>query len=39
LNGEATDDEIKKQYRNFTLILHPDKCKDERAKDGFFIVE
>ena len=39
LTGEATEEEIKKQYRNFTLILHPDRCKDERAKDAFFVVE
>ena len=39
LSGEATDEEIKKQYRNFSIILHPDRCKDERAKDAFFVVE
>ncbi len=36
---EATDEEIKKQHRNFAIILHPDRCRDERAKDAFFIVD
>jgi len=39
LGPDASEDEIKKQYRNFSIILHPDKCKDERAKDAFFIVD
>lgn len=39
LDISATEEEIKKQYRQFSLICHPDRCKDERAKDAFFVVE
>jgi DnaJ family protein C protein 8 len=33
LGMEATDEDIKKMYRSFSLLLHPDKCKDPRGKD------
>jgi curved DNA-binding protein CbpA len=26
-------------YRLFTLIVHPDKCKDPRAQEAFHIIE
>ncbi len=35
LGPEATDEEIKKQYRQLSLIVHPDKNQDERASDAF----
>ena len=35
----ATDDDIKKQYRSFALIVHPDRCKDPRSKDAWHAVE
>jgi DnaJ homolog subfamily C member 8 len=36
---DSTEDDIKKAYKNFSIILHPDKCKDERARDAFQVVE
>jgi DnaJ family protein C protein 8 len=39
LDYSATEDDIKKSFRNFSVLLHPDRCKDERAKDAFFIVD
>lgn len=39
LSPEATDDEIKKQYRTLSLLLHPDKCMNEKASDAFHILE
>ena len=39
LDYTASEEDIKKSYRNFSIILHPDKCKDERARDAFTIVE
>jgi DnaJ-domain-containing protein 1 len=35
LNTEATDEEIKKQYRQMSLLVHPDKCNDDKAPDAF----
>lgn len=39
LGIEATDEDIKKMYRMFSMILHPDKCKDPRAAEAFHIVD
>ena len=39
LDATATDDEIKKQFKAFAMILHPDKCRDPRAKDSWHTVE
>lgn len=32
---EASDAEIKKKFRMLSILVHPDKCKDERAPDAF----
>jgi DnaJ family protein C protein 8 len=39
LDATATEEEIKKQYKAFAMVLHPDKCKDPRAKDAWHTVE
>ena len=39
LDDSATEEEIKKQYKNFSIVLHPDKCKDPRTKDAWHVVE
>jgi DnaJ family protein C protein 8 len=33
--SEATEEEIKKQFRQLTLLLHPDKCSDINAVEAF----
>ena len=35
LGPEATDEEIKRQYRQLSLLVHPDKNQDSRASDAF----
>ena len=35
LTFEATEDDIKKQYRKLSLLVHPDKNAHPRAKDAF----
>jgi flagellar hook-basal body complex protein FliE len=35
IGPEASDEEIKKQYRQLSLLVHPDKNQDERAADAF----
>ncbi len=31
--------EIKKKFRMLSILVHPDKCKHERASDAFHILE
>jgi DnaJ family protein C protein 8 len=33
--SEATEEEIKKQFRQLTMLLHPDKCSDPNAVEAF----
>ncbi len=35
ISVEATEEEIKRQYRQLSLIVHPDKCNDSKAADAF----
>ncbi|KAF9665338.1 hypothetical protein SADUNF_Sadunf16G0112400 [Salix dunnii] len=32
---EASPEDIKKQYRKLSLLVHPDKCKHPQAKEAF----
>ncbi|KAL1820566.1 hypothetical protein DCAR_0416889 [Daucus carota subsp. sativus] len=32
---DSTPEEIKKQYRKLSLMVHPDKCKHPQAKEAF----
>jgi DnaJ family protein C protein 8 len=35
LKPDASEEEIKKQYRQLSLLVHPDKCQEENAADAF----
>jgi DnaJ family protein C protein 8 len=39
LGQEANDTEIKKRFRMLSILIHPDKCKHERAPDAFHVLE
>ncbi|XP_068652882.1 uncharacterized protein [Aristolochia californica] len=32
---DATPEDVKRQYRKLSLLVHPDKCKHQQAKDAF----
>lgn len=38
LRFTATPEEIRKQYRKLSLMVHPDKCKHERASEAFEVL-
>ena len=35
---DATEADVKRQYRKVSLMVHPDKCKHPKAQDAFEIV-
>ncbi|MED6225985.1 hypothetical protein PIB30_098886 [Stylosanthes scabra] len=35
LSFDSSPDEVKKQYRKLSLMVHPDKCKHPQAKEAF----
>lgn len=35
LSNEVTEEEVKKQFRQLTMLLHPDKCSDPNTADAF----
>ncbi|XP_027344976.1 dnaJ homolog subfamily C member 8-like isoform X2 [Abrus precatorius] len=35
LSFEASPDDVKRQYRKLSLLVHPDKCKHPQAKEAF----
>ena len=38
LRFDASLDDIKRQYRKASLLVHPDKCKHPRAQDAFEVL-
>eukprot|EP00475_Leptophrys_vorax_P037467 TRINITY_DN64658_c0_g1_i1.p1 TRINITY_DN64658_c0_g1~~TRINITY_DN64658_c0_g1_i1.p1 ORF type:complete len:249 (+),score=55.34 TRINITY_DN64658_c0_g1_i1:294-1040(+) len=35
---DSTLDDVKKQYRKISLMIHPDKCKHPQAKEAFDVI-
>eukprot|EP00418_Pyrodinium_bahamense_P082329 CAMPEP_0179056656 /NCGR_PEP_ID=MMETSP0796-20121207/23925_1 /TAXON_ID=73915 /ORGANISM="Pyrodinium bahamense, Strain pbaha01" /LENGTH=288 /DNA_ID=CAMNT_0020753339 /DNA_START=66 /DNA_END=929 /DNA_ORIENTATION=- len=38
ISPEASDSEITKQYRKLSVLIHPDKCKLEKASEAFQVL-
>ena len=38
LRFDASLDDVKRQYRKTSLLVHPDKCKHPRAQDAFEVL-
>lgn len=38
LSPEASENDITKQYRKLSVLIHPDKCKHEKAAEAFQIL-
>eukprot|EP00421_Protoceratium_reticulatum_P046336 CAMPEP_0168452222 /NCGR_PEP_ID=MMETSP0228-20121227/49040_1 /TAXON_ID=133427 /ORGANISM="Protoceratium reticulatum, Strain CCCM 535 (=CCMP 1889)" /LENGTH=288 /DNA_ID=CAMNT_0008466863 /DNA_START=69 /DNA_END=932 /DNA_ORIENTATION=- len=38
ISPEASESEITKQYRKLSILIHPDKCKLEKASEAFQIL-
>lgn len=39
LRNDATPEEIKKQYRKVSLLVHPDKCSHPLSSDAFKVIQ
>jgi len=40
VSPDASEDEIRKQYKTISLLVHPDKCNhDPRSSDAFHVLE
>ena len=39
VGAEASEEEIKKKFRMLSILVHPDKCRDEKAPDAFHLLE
>ncbi|KAL6645823.1 hypothetical protein ACP70R_017431 [Stipagrostis hirtigluma subsp. patula] len=37
LSFDSSPDEVKKQYRKLSLLVHPDKCKHPQAQEAFAV--
>mmetsp|Transcript_18957 Transcript_18957/g.44144 ORF Transcript_18957/g.44144 Transcript_18957/m.44144 type:complete len:279 (-) Transcript_18957:79-915(-) len=38
VSPEASDNDITKQYRKLSILIHPDKCKHEKAAEAFQVL-
>jgi DnaJ family protein C protein 8 len=39
VGAEASEEEVKKKYRMLSILVHPDKCRHEKAADAFHLLE
>ena len=39
VGAEASEEEIKKRFRMLSILVHPDKCRHEKAADAFHLLE
>ena len=39
VGAEASEEEIKKKFRMLSILVHPDKCRHEKAADAFHLLE
>lgn len=39
VGAEASEQEIKKRFRMLSILVHPDKCRHEKASDAFHLLE
>ena len=39
VGAEASEEEIKKKFRMLSILVHPDKCRHEKASDAFHLLE
>ena len=39
MGPEASEPEIKKKFRMLSILVHPDKCRHEKAADAFHLLE
>ncbi len=39
VGAEASEEEVKKKFRMLSILVHPDKCRHEKASDAFHLLE
>ena len=39
VGAEASEEEVKKRFRMLSILVHPDKCRHEKASDAFHLLE
>ena len=39
VGAEASEEEVKKKFRMLSILVHPDKCRHEKAADAFHLLE
>lgn len=39
VGAEASEEEIKKRFRMLSILVHPDKCRHDKASDAFHLLE
>lgn len=39
LSFDSNDSQIKRKYKELSLLIHPDKCKEEKSSEAFHILD